>query len=525
MTCMAGPSEEVVMSEFVPPAISDLYKHMEGFGNRNPGRVKPTTDTYAGLFSELRAVEGWTRSISGWLDPALLPKIVVPSQTSPGIRWKRLGYRTKRAALMPAVVEASRLVRRMADTGEKYEVPPAGVAGRGKRVDSCRDTGAPDRKEGRLIVMPDLVRHLLGTMAAGPYMSMVKGLDKKNGGVLLGMGPLSDSYQRIADWCKGADSFIFLDFSKFDQRLPRDLLLQVMGHIRGRFDNVPGGRAYWESECEQLIDTQIAMPDGNVYRKSQGVASGDPWTSIVDSYANWIILRRVCDVLGLRTKIWTFGDDSIIAVYGQKVGNGIIPRIAEVALREFNMQVSMEKSYASANLVDIDDDPDPHVSGSFLSLYFLQTPMGVRPTRPLQDLHEMFLVPERNRKDLRWEIVRTSMAYLVFYYNEKARYIIEEYWDWIHTRYKVPQLRGTAEDLTLLREMDIPWSAFKWEWLERLPRPGEVELLYKYGHTGFFPPSLWGAWYSKYDDDDLGNRVSLPMRTPQGSDFGGGPVN
>lgn len=511
LASLEAPSSEIVNSEFVPPSFEDLYAHIRGFGARNPDVVPPSNVTYAGLFRELDDVEGWLGPITGWLDSSLLSKVSVPSRTSPGIRWKKLGYKTKRQALMPAVVEAVRLVNRMVDARERYTVPPAGVAGRGKRMDMNRQRVDGVRKEGRLIVMPDLVRHLIGTLAAGPYMQHCKRLDKHNGGILLGMGPFSEAYQNIYDWCGDAKGYLFVDFSGFDQRIPGPLLSRVMKYISSKFETVRGGQAYWESEYEHLVNTEIAMPDGAVYKKRQGVASGDPWTSLADSYANWIILKRVCNKLRLKVKIWTFGDDSVIAIYDGDT-TGILKRVKEESWNEFGMVVSEEKSYYSEHLVGIDPDPQEKVEGSFLSLYFTATPFGIRPTRPLQDLYEMFLVPERNRRDLSWEIVRTSMAYMTFYYNESARYVIEEYWDWLHSRYRVPVLTGTHRDLQLLREMDIPWSSFRLEWLNRLPRPGEMELMYKYGHVGFFPPVLWGAVYSKLDDSGTGNELSLPLR-------------
>jgi len=522
LTGLAAPSLDIVNSEFVPPSFEDLYAHIEGFGARNLDIRTVSTVTYAGLFRELADLEGWGNQISGWLDPRLLAKVTVPSKTSPGIRWKRLGYKTKKAALMPAVIEASRTIERMVETGECYTVPPCGVAGRGKRMDINRSTGDGAKKEGRLIVMPDLVRHLIGTLAAGPYMAAHKSIDKSGGGVMLGMGPFSEAYQDLSKWCEGASSFVFIDFKGFDSRIPKELLRRCMGHISTRFEAGRGTRAYWESEYNQLVETEIAMPDGVVYKKDGGVASGDPWTSLADSYANWVILKRATNRLGLKVKIWTFGDDSVIAIYDQLPGYKCLPAIKQASWDEFGMVVSEEKSYESEHLVGIDSDPDEKVEGSFLSLYFTATPSGIRPTRPLQDLYEMFLVPERNRKDLQWEIVRTSMAYLTFYYNENARYVIDEYWDWLHERYNVPQLTGSHRDLSLLREMDIPWSSFRWEWLNRLPRPGEVELMYKYGHVGFYPPVLWGAVYSRYDDDACGNVLSrAPHEIPPGDPGGG----
>jgi len=510
LTGIEGPDLDITTSEFVPPSERELFKHIESFGTPGPDGSAVSDVTFAGLFAELRDVEGTAPEISGWLDARNMSLIKVPSQTSPGIRWKKMGYRSKREALMPALREANLVVQRMRNGSEKYHVPPCGVAGRGKRMSIERISGG--KKEGRLIVMPDLVHHLLGTMASGALLTQLRGIDESRGGVLLGMGPFSDNYQMISDWCRDAKSFAFLDFKGFDGKVPARVLKKVMmDHVRRKFSKEPGSKAYWRSQVENLVYTEICMPDGNVYKKSRGVASGDPWTSIAGSYSNWIMLKWACNRLGLNAKIWTFGDDSIIAVNNRVLTDDDLGAITQVLWDGFGMEVSQEKSYVSEDLVTIDDDPEPKRSGSFLSMYFLMTPAGVRPTRGIQDLYELMLVPERNRATINWEIVRTSMAFMVFYYNDKARYVLEEYWDWLHQRYKVPQLTGTFSDLALLREMDIPWSSFKWEWLNRLPRYGEVELMYKYGHTGFYAPSQWGVWYSKFDRDPLGNDLSFAL--------------
>ncbi|QIC51517.1 RNA-dependent RNA polymerase [Fusarium culmorum virus 1] len=511
-----GPAEDVVLSEFVPPSEEDLYEHIAGFGESLGGVIPPLPVDYALLFRELSSVEQWGGTITDYLNPALLPKIKVPSRTSPGIRWKRLGYKTKRQALVPAVIEASRALNRIVGLGECYTVPPCGVAGRGKRVSMERDSKSTGpRKEGRLIVMPDLVRHLLGPLGSIPVMSHLKKMDHSGGGVMLGMGPFQEHYSDIAEWAKGAVSFIFIDFRKFDHRIPREVPRQVMKYIQSKFEDCPGSRAYWKSEFTQLVDTVIAMPNGDVYQKSRGVASGDPWTSIVDSYANWIMLKWIFHQLGLEVKIWTFGDDSVVAVHNKVVNQKDMDSVKEVAWNEFGMNIADDKSYFTDHLVDIDDDPEEQSSGSFLSLYFLATPFGIRPTRPLQDLYELMLKPERNGGTVEWEVVRTSMAYLTFFYNEKARMVLDMYWEWLHETYQIPELSGTYKDLELLRQMDIPWNSFKIEWLNHLPMAAEVELMYKYGHTGFYPPLLWGAWYSKHDRDVSGNTLVDPkLRDP-----------
>lgn len=491
-----GPTPDVTMSEFVPPGDDDLWKHIQGFGENQIGWRQSLEVPLTEMINDLGHLEDERPIITDWFKPDMLAKIKVPGATSPGIRWKKLGYRSKREAIVQASIEARRIMGRMIECGERYEAPPCAVAGRGKRVLMDRPDD-PDRKEGRLIVMPDLVRHLLGMMAVQPYMANQKRFAKHNGGIMLGMGPFNEGYQRIAEWAADADAYMFIDFKKFDQRVPRQVLRAAMKHVTRGFQKDRGTGAYWASEFRHLVDTKIAMPDGSVYQKQMGVASGDPWTSIIGSYANWIMINAALKSLGIKThKTWTFGDDSLIALYGSHGDlDTLKDRVSEKLSELFGMKVSKEKSYVSRHLVGISEEPEERQTGSFLSMYFLQTSAGIMPTRPLQDLYELFLKPERNRGTVEWEVVRTSMAYLIFYWNDNARIILEDYWQYLHTRYKIPVLTGTADDLRLLREMDIPFHLFKREWLNRLPSDFEVINMYKYGHSRFFSPTMWGITY------------------------------
>lgn len=346
-----------------------------------------------------------------------------------------------------------------------------------------------------MIVMPDLVRHLLGSMVSQPYMKMLKTWNKSEGGILLGMGPFDSAYEDLAGWASGAKSFMCLDFKGFDQAVPARLIRMAMAHVARHYTTGPGTKAYWRSETRQLVNTEIVLPDGHVYRKRRGIASGDPWTSIVGSYANWLALRDLANVMGWNVKIWTFGDDSVIARYDAEFSKEDLAEATRLLYARWGMDVSPTKSYVTRHLVTIDDDPEPKVTGSFLSSYFLATPMGIRPVRPTQDLYEKMLKPEWVEDDVGWEIVRTSSAYLIFYYNDYARALLEEYWEWLHREFTVPELTGRGKDFRLLSAMKLSWTQFDASWLSRLPTIGEAELLYKYGHTGYFVPVLAATIY------------------------------
>jgi hypothetical protein len=501
------PNINTVMSKFVPPSESDLIEHVKGFGSNLKLTDMPDRNHLRRICTEVGDAEGHIELIMDWFNPKNLMVIKVPGDTSPGIRWKKLGYRNKKEALRPAVLEASRIVQRMIDTGEGYSVPPCGVAGRGKRVDTLAVSSDNEKKPGRLIVIPDLVRHLIGSMASKGVSRSMSRTRKENGGVMLGMGPFDSNYSRISEWTKGADAFLFIDFKKFDQSIPGFVITHAFQCAKRHLESAPGSKGYWKSEYDQLVNTEICLPSGDVYRKDRGVASGDPWTSIIGSYANLIMLKYALDVLNLSGKVWTFGDDSIIAVYNNGSSKEqLMSSMATVLKRSFGVTVSVKKSYPLNFLVGIDSAPIPKVSGgSFLSMYFTWTSSGVMPTRPTQDLHELMLKPEKYHRDVGWEIARTVMAYLVFYWNEDARSLLEDYWDYLHSKYKMPEMVSRQMVWTLTKEHDIPFERFQLNWLLRLPDAAEVEFLYKYGHTQFFEPRLGTALYSDVVKDIGGN--------------------
>jgi len=438
-------------------------------------------------------IEGPFIPVDDWLTRSALSSFRVPAGTSPGVRSKRLGFRTKRDALLPALLEASVILERMKMGEEKYRVPPCGVAGRGKRIDIRT---AKVGKQGRLIVIPDIVRHLMGQLGSRPMMRLLYKFNKERGGVLLGWGPFSGNYQKIASWCEGATGFMFLDFKKFDQTVPARLIEAAFAHIRIHFSECPGSTGYWASEYEQLVNTEIVLPDGSVYRKDKGVASGDPWTSVVGSYVNWLVLH-IC-LFKLRGKvdfkIWTFGDDSIVCFYGTPTGLEELSRL----VAQWGMEVSPEKSYITESLATTDPNPSPGSSGSFLSNYFLKTPMGVRPTRPLSDLIELMSIPEANVGTVEWEVIRTAAMYVGFYYNPVANSILRSYWEWLHTKFKIPDVQPGISLYRVLRENDIPWEEFNVSWLARLPEDFELELLYRDGHTDVVAPCLLATIYRHY---------------------------
>lgn len=470
-----GPSVETLSSEFRPPSLSDFKKHLESFGVGRPDGESVSLTLISKALARMDAAEFDLPVIDDWLRPDAVFSVRVPYATSPGVRWKKLGYLTKKDALPSASVEASEVIDRIISDDLIYQVPPCSVGGRGKRTSILEGASGEARKEGRLILIPDLVRHLVGSLASQPLTKSVRHCSKVLGGVLLGGSPFYGMYDKIAKWTSSSIYFFFLDFKGFDQSLSARAIILAFQHIRAKFSDCDGADTYWEAEYLQLVHTRIVLPSGYVYTKGRGVASGDPWTSLVGSYANWLMLETVLLELGVIARVWTFGDDSIIAI--DSGGIPTLEALSYLLYERWGVTVSTKKSYGCERLLGLTDTPMPAECGSFLSNYFCLDGGTVVPIRPIQDLYELMIIPERNKGTVEWEIARTCMAYITFYFNPEARFVIESYWDYLHDTYEVIDLKKswiTSE----LRYWDIPWDSFRLSWLVTLPNHSEVLSLY-----------------------------------------------
>jgi hypothetical protein len=364
-----------------------------------------------------------------------------------------------------------------------YATPLCGVAGRGKLVDKTgywledNVDSENNKSDGRMIVMPDLVRHLIGSLGSKPMFRMIKETNKRNGGIMLGLGPFGGNWEWLSGILTGGTSYLCLDFKSFDSTIPDWLITEAFTIVKSHFKSVDGDEAYWNAEYRHLVHTQIVLPDGKIYKKQRGVASGDPWTSVIGSYCTWIVIQHCLNVLGISGDIFVFGDDSIIKIDSHSLDELEISKFDDIVWNSFGMRVNMKKSYKTDVLhVPYQDDIGSD-SVSFLGNHFLQDGPRVFPIRPYYDLFELMLNPERGRNEIEWELMRTVAMYINFYYNERARYLIEDYWDSLHEKYAIPTNFSSATLHKTLERYDIPYEDFKKSWLTKLPDVLDVTCL------------------------------------------------
>jgi len=490
-------SESLAFMEYRPPSVEDLKTHLRRFASPRTVQVGLVRAYESEVLSYMEDISGSASyTIRDWLTPANLLAVKFPTDTSAGLRWGRLGFRSKREASGPASREALDWVIRLSE-GEvsEYVVPPCKLGGRGKIVDTRTVKGG---KEGRLIVIPDLVRHLLGSMCSKPYARVSKAYRKDRGGTLIGIGAFNMWYDRLANAVdKAADGvgFMVTDFSGYDQTVPEYVINTIMDRrIRLRFDECKGASGYWRSEKKQLVHTEIALPEGVVVKKKRGISSGDPWTSLVGSEAHEFMALVVFKLLGVTALVWVFGDDSLMKIiYCPFPLSELTERYTKKMFEVFGLEVKGSASYATGLMVQEGTHPVVGKGVEFLSAYFFKRYDTVVPVPAWEKCLEGLMYPEKNpapeeERDMTFErgdhftleIVRCVSYFLVYYWNEPARLLIEQYHRWLIGH----KIQARIEDITpLARKIiveELSWdpSLFFAEWIQRLPTFCEMLDLY-----------------------------------------------
>lgn len=498
--------EQIRDMEFRPPKLSDIHEHLAAFGTGWKDESHEASQLVESALARLRVCMGPVEPVKDWLTPAGVFDVRVPAGTSPGIRFRKLGYKTKGDALRPACHIAAREIQMMTDEGVMPAEIPTAVAGRGKMVAA---TDPFSGKEGRLIIIPDLVRHLIGSLGAGKFYELLQKSDRPLGGVDLGLGPYSGKWPRLMRRY-GDKTLLMLDFSKFDSTIPAWLLKAAFTFVRSFFAECPGADAYWEHEYRRLVHTAIVLPDGEVLRKSRGVASGDPWTSIMDSICNFIIIHAVYHPDGDSLIIGTFGDDSLTGGAPVIISKLDMAAVAARALRLFGVVVHPVKSYFSAHLcLDPGEEPSRRTA-SYLSMWF--NPEGYPVPSATAVLAKLWH-PERRRAEPSWEIVRVIALLYLSFWNTKLYYHLTDYYIWLRIRY--PAFEVTPEIMAAaIAGVPMPPGGLREDSFRRAP--SHHELLYLYRHGGKFEYSKFArhALLTSGDADMLISEGDLATLNP-----------
>nr|QPN36951.1 RNA-dependent RNA polymerase [Praha partiti-like virus 1] len=232
-----------------------------------------------------------------------LPEIT--RHTSPGLLWKKLGYKTK-----GMVIDSKEGVNMLHSINHKYktqsnvQMPACLVV-----PTSCT---SPDGSKVRLIWSFPIDITVSEAMFGIP---IIKALP-------VDYVPSPETHHDT--FCgTGAKSF---DFSRFDGTVPRWLIEEAFKHVWNMIDTSSyAATPSTPYECKPYSRNSLKVlfnrlkhyfihtpfrvkPDGHVFHKHEGVPSGSYFTNIIDTLCSYAIMRYIHDI-DCSSQDVTYGDD------------------------------------------------------------------------------------------------------------------------------------------------------------------------------------------------------------------------
>jgi len=134
-----------------------------------------------------------------------------------------------------------------------------------------------------------------------------------------------------------------LDFSGFDSSVPAFLIGDAFEILRTHLELDAEETDLFYRLTNDFIHSRIVLPDASMYQKHRGIPSGSPFTSLIGSICNLLILNyiwiKLTGVALKEDRVLVLGDDSVVA----SNSNVSLDDIAQVAT-ELGMEVSVSKS-------------------------------------------------------------------------------------------------------------------------------------------------------------------------------------
>jgi hypothetical protein len=173
-----------------------------------------------------------------------------------------------------------------------------------------------------------------------------------------------------------------LDFSGFDSSVPPFVIGDAFEILRSHLDLNSEETELFYRLTNDFIHTRLVLPDCSMWQVHRGIPSGSPFTSVIGSICNLIILNyiwiRLTGVALREDQVLILGDDSVVATNC----NLPLSDIASAAL-ELGMVISESKSLVAGTGRDVE----------FLGHVWING----RPHRPERDMVIRFVFEERHR--------------------------------------------------------------------------------------------------------------------------------
>jgi len=351
---------------------------------------------------------------------AAVRQVKVNPQAFPGVVSSRVGRNRKEVFAACAEVAADSYAEACGSFVPDVSLWSCG--GRGK-YSMGAVPGTP--LKSRLVLMPETPSTLVESAFSQPLTDM---FSKVGGDVMIGSKFSSQGYMRLLDRFSGFSHCKAYDWSGFDSRVREDMIVAAFGIMRACFygndselDNV------FLRFISHFLVKRVVTPGGWLYTLAKGVPSGSPFTSLVDSLVNWMVLVDLEVCMGgpgapNRNRRAVYGDDFVQGYSSDPFERGAFVGLAFSRWGFVAKPGSANEGSFSAT--------DTRTSLPFLSYRF---PLGL-PARPVEDALQLALVPYRARVSLSGQFSRgVYLDHFSPFDQETADYHVA-YFTWLSTR-------------------------------------------------------------------------------------------
>ncbi|KAM0677472.1 hypothetical protein BDAP_001973 [Binucleata daphniae] len=253
-------------------------------------------------------------------------------------------------------------------------------------------------------------------------------LQRSKNSIAWGYEVYKGGLMRLHDDFIGYNTFMSLDFTAFDKRIPHWLIKDIhkvwqslssltecysdpshLGKITANEDET---QRLWQYISEAATQERCIMPDGHMFeRKHSGFGSGLYQTQLLGSHINFVMINAAmleCGFAPNMFEIKVLGDDSVVAFNYDKSPKELLKRITAYLLEEFNAIVNVEKSVTYKNVKNL----------QFLSYKLIDGEIA----RVKNDLLARLLLPEKNGKYTIEKTKTRTLGIMIsnFGYNEKV---------------------------------------------------------------------------------------------------------
>jgi hypothetical protein len=272
-------------------------------------------------------------------------------------------------------------------------------------------------------------------------------LSAVGGDIMIGTSMTDRGFRKVLAPLEGAPHVKAYDWSNFDARVREDMIVASFGIIRACYR---GDDAWLDNVFLRFIShflvKRVVVPGGWIYTLANGVPSGSPFTSIIDSLANWLVLidLEICSG-GLsaprRNRRRVYGDDFAIAFHAEALEKR---DFIGLAFRRWGFVA--KESAAHEGVVSA---VESSASLPFLSFRF---PLGL-PARPVEDAIKIGLLPQKARFSYSQQAARVMYLDHFAPYDPETQQYHVEYFNWLQT--KLPG--GTFTDGRANSDVATPW--------------------------------------------------------------------